>query len=469
WPSVPVVVAAIPGDWKDQFNAYKAWVKTWNKPLKPRQDWFRNLFSFATYTGHPFGSKLDLLDKAEFIRDQVGYCDYIHIFGWAITTEHGHWGDYDHFDRVVSREFFENQVHKAQAAGVPIGLYLDGYLVSPGSVNLTMDQREEWGIRTSDGELLLNYGGVTYNMCPYVKEWRDYLTDVYVRLVRDIGAKGFYIDEFGRNLSDRTCYSTRHGHPVPMPMAPGEQILLKQIREALPADVATYTEYVPSDVTSQYVDGGYSHVTRYGNYDDYITYAPHFADLQRFALPDVKIFEIYSSTPLGNGNWYPLKYFFFNGNGYYLVIAGNTYADEHARAFLEKVFRIQHAHADAFTSMDVEPLVRTEVPNLFANRFSMPEKTIWTLNNANFRTLRGPLLKVPHRSGARYRDLWNDRIIDAKVEEDTAVLTFEIGPRSVGCIVQERASGAEAGRYFTSSGLLLQTKTGRHCSLIIVD
>ena len=47
WTSVPVVVAVVPGDWKDQLNTYLAWVRSWHKPLVPRQQWFREVFAFA--------------------------------------------------------------------------------------------------------------------------------------------------------------------------------------------------------------------------------------------------------------------------------------------------------------------------------------------------------------------------------------------------------------------------------------
>ncbi|HOJ23133.1 MAG TPA: hypothetical protein PLY56_16520, partial [Armatimonadota bacterium] len=66
-----------------------------------------------------------------------------------------------------------------------------------------------------------------------------------------------------------------------------------------------------------------------------------------------------------------------------------------------------------------------------------PKKTVWTLLNTNHRTLRGHLMTVPHRPGARYYDAWNQRPITANVRGDVAELVFDIGPREVGCIVQQ--------------------------------
>jgi len=62
---------------------------------------------------------------------------------------------------------------------------------------------------------------------------------------------------------------------------------------------------------------------------------------------------------------------------------------------------------------------------------------VWTLCNANPRTLRGEVIAVPHREGATYRDLWHDRPVEARVEGGQAYLSVEIGPRDVGCVAQE--------------------------------
>jgi len=197
------------------------------------------------------------------------------------------------------------------------------------------------------------------------------------RVAEEIEPNGLYIDELGRSMVRRTCYATDHGHRVPMGMSPGEMLLARQIREAVPPEIATYTEYVPPDVFCQFVDGAFGHVPLYGHRDGYDAVAPHYVNLHRFAFPDVKIFELIYSVPLRNGNWFLLKY-----------------------------------------------------------PFSTPTKAVWTLFNANYRTIRGKLLVVPHREGARHHDAWNGRPVDATVEKNKAELTFVIGPRAVGCIVQ---------------------------------
>ncbi|NOZ21028.1 MAG: hypothetical protein GXP25_08055 [Planctomycetes bacterium] len=441
WMSIPVLAAVIPGDWKDQFSTYQAWVKTWYRPLVPRKDWFRKVFAFCPGSptarmAEPVEKRIDFVAKAEELKKAIGACDYMHLFGWAKTEKYGHWGDYDHYDAVGGRERFVKQVRRCQDAGTPVGLYLDGYLVSTKSIKPTMEQRKRWAIRTAKGEMLYHKSYDAHSMCPYVSAWRDYLANVYKRVAAEVKPNGMYIDEFGRCMPHRTCYSKEHGHPSPMGMAPGERILIRQIREAAPPEIATYTEYIPSDVTCRYLDGGFGHVSLYGWRKGYDDVAPHYVDLHRFAFPDFKSFELIYYVPGKNGNYYLLRYPFFNGNGYYLTGACLT-SDEHTQAFYKNVFRVQHEHVDAFTSEDVEPLVRTETPNLFANRFSTSRKTVWTLFNANYRTLRGKLMVVPHREGTNYFDSWNNRPVEATIKGGMAELSFEIGPRQVGCIVQK--------------------------------
>jgi len=96
------------------------------------------------------------------------------------------------------------------------------------------------------------------------------------------------------------------------------------------------------------------------------------------------------------------------------------------------------AHREAFSSDDVEPLVPTLVPGVFANRFTSQSETVWTLYNANGRTVRGALLEVPHVERAKYEDAWNGSELVPALTGAVAVLSLELGPQEIGCIVQTR-------------------------------
>ncbi|MBT3380900.1 MAG: hypothetical protein HN742_12645 [Lentisphaerae bacterium] len=440
WQSVPVVAAVIPGDWKDQLKVYLDWVKTWYTPVAPRKPWFQDVYSFGP--GSPtsimhrsLAERTDFVEKATRIHNAIGACDYMHLFGWAKTKTYGHWGDYDHYEAVGGLTHFAGEVKRCQESGTPVGLYLDGYLVHTKSQKPLPEQREAWAVRTAKGEMLYHKSYDAHSMCPYVAAWRNYLTDAFKRVAAEVKAMGMYIDEFGKCMTSRTCYATDHGHPVPMGMSPGERLLTRQIREALRPEIATYAEYVPADVASQEMDGAFGHVALDGWRKGYDSVAPHYVNLQRFAVPDFKTFELIYYVPMRNGNWFLLKYPFFNGTGYYLT-GSCLQADEHAAAFWKTAYRVLHAHRDAFRSSDVEPLVRTAIPNLFANRFSTQSKNVWTLFNANYRTVRGAILRVRHPAKAAYMDAWNERPVAHQVRDGEATITLEIGPRAVGCVVQ---------------------------------
>jgi hypothetical protein len=447
WQSVPVVVQVVPGDWRDQLHVYRNWVKSWHKPLAARKDWFRRLWAFPTYgpnqsPSQPLDERLDLVGLAQRRNSRVpASTDYMHLYGWAISKEYGHWGGYHHFHQYggdQGKERFIEAVRRCQAAGIPVGLYLDGYLVSTKSDKPSKADVEKWAVRTADGKMLYHKNYDAHSMCPYVPEWREHLVAAYRRLAEEIRPDGMYLDEFGKCMVSRICYSHEHGHPSPVGMSPGEWLLTRQIREAIPEKIATYCEFVPADVATQYIDGAYGHVSLNNYREGYADVAPHFVNLHRFALPDFKSFELIYYAGLRNGNWFLLKYPFFNGDGYYLTGGELAGYDDHSRSFLTRVFNLQHEHADAFTSKDVDPLVPTAQPGLYANRFSTERKCVWTLWNANYRTARGTVLTVPHVAGAQYFDAWNERPIAAKIQGEQATLELEIGPRSVGCIVQHR-------------------------------
>lgn len=438
WECVPVAIAAVPGDWRDQVAAYRDWLRTWYRPAAPRKPWFARVFDFPSYCPsepftRPLDERVDLLGQVKRIEDALGCRDYLHLFGWAITPEHGHWGAYDEYHQLGGLQRFVEEVRKCQRSGVPVGLYLDGYLVATRATKPTMEQRERWAIRTADGKMLYHESYDAHSMCPYTPGWREHLAAAYRRVAAEVKPDGMYLDEFGRNMVSRICHAKDHGHRSPMGMSPGEWLLSKDFRAAIPPEIALYCEYVPNDIMCQHLDGAFGHTALHGNRDGYDRFSPHYLNLQRFIQPDFKVFELIYYAPLKNGNWSLLKYPFFNGEGYYMT--GYATGDAHSRAFLSKALRLLREHGDAFASADVEPLVATAAPGLFANRFSGPAETVWTLFNANHRTLRGPLITVPHRDGASYRNAWADKPIDATVRDGSATLAIEIGPRQVGCIV----------------------------------
>jgi len=445
WKSVPVTIAVIPGDWKDQFASYKDWVSTWYKKTTPVLDWFNQTFAFAYFDNNPEGSH-DFIKGAMEFKERFGYIDYLHIFGWANTRKYGHWGDYSHYESVGNKKEFASNIKKLQKEfNIPVGLYLDGYLITDKSELLPKEKKLAWSVKQPDGTPYRDYN--SFVECQYVKGWQDYLISRFKEVNQITGAKGMYCDELGMSLRARVCYDTLHGHPIPYYMASSENEIMKGIKAALP-DVAIYNEYGGTDVMTQFNDGGLTYVTSWNSYSPewfnvtgnipYNEIAPQYLDIRRFAFPEFKTFDvILTQVPWKDGNWSLGKFPFFNGNSYFHRVDEGKDGDEEALKMFRTIRSLQNEYKLEFSSKDVEPFVTTLYPNIFANRFSTSTRDVYTLFNANFRTANGILLKVRYKPGSRYKDVWNNRELEiSEIKDGLAALRIEIGPRSVICVVR---------------------------------
>jgi len=429
------------GDWHGAFEAYKRWVETWYRPLLPRKRWFREVFFFRQdYL------REGLLDfkrgvyrferKIEIARRAFGGCDYLHIFDWGACGRRGRTGDYNPWGEIIpGPEEFRRAVEKLQGNGVPVGLYIEGYLVDHRS-DVGRAHLEEWGMRDTSGKLMpYTPGCPEFIMCPMVKAWQEYLAGVYRRVSSETGALGFYIDEFG--FAGRFCRAKGHGHPVPCHVLRGERELTRRIRLALPSKCVVYTEETPCDVNSQCQDGSFTYCVNAGQ-----TWLRPYLEvplkLFRFAFPDFKTFEIITCDRPTGSNVEAVKQVFFNGEGLWIQGEPESWFTKETRETIRKCMGLLRAHKEAIASENVNPFVPTLVGRVFANEFKGKRESVWLLYNANPLTVRGPVLSVQHIEGTRYFDLWNGREIKPAVEGGKAVISLEIGPHDVGMVVRRQ-------------------------------
>jgi hypothetical protein len=436
-------VTACTGGWRAIFATYRKWLAGWYCP-PPAKPWFQRTFAFITrnahYESYPKPTDRGAVKPAvDLARKLLGWCDMVHLFGWSSLPAYGDWGDYAHYDEAVGGlPGFRANIGAAQAGGVAVGLYQDGYLSN--EKGQTVGSRaKEWAMRRADGspDFIPVYNA--YNQCPTSEGWRNHLAGVYRRVVRETGVRGMYIDEYGATDGRWVCHAKDHGHNgTEVPYA-GEVATMRAIRGAVGPGVALYTEYPPAEVSRTILDGSFTYQALWSV--DQEPLAPHFIDLPRFAFPEFKQFHIIHYAPMRSGNWSLLKFPFFNGESYDLGEPNLTACDGPALAFLRQAMRVLCTYRDAFGSRDVDPLVDTLADGLFANAFRAPTRTVWTLYNANGRNLRGALLRVRHSPGATYTDAWNQTRLHPEVRGGWATLRLELGPKAVGCVVQERAGG----------------------------
>lgn len=436
--TVPVILQAHAGDWHTALGLYRQWARTWYRPQVPRKEWFRRVFYYQqvlawSHLTDPVTREWHMAKVVSTFRDLFGCLDYLHIFDFGQSNVYGRVGDYSHYDELGGLDRMRAAIKEAQDMGVRVGLYIEGYLC---------DNRGVWGrehvpancIIQQDGTPLMWSGSDTETMmCAAAPGWRDHLAETYNRVAGELQPDGMYIDQYGFTDTWKTCWSREHGHPVPAAPLRGERGTTEAIRKSIPPGIANLTEETPNDVNSQHQDGalGYSVTQSDPNL------MPHRVDLFRFMFPDFKVFQLVNYNQFTEGGWHLLKWPFFSGEAWFLQGWPEDYCPE-AAAFLRQAFAISHRYADAFTSGDVSPLVPTLKSTVYANRFAAPQVTVWTLYNAQYRTFRGDLLRVPHPPGTRYRDAFTGREIRPRVSGSEAVIPVTIGPGAVGCVVAER-------------------------------
>ena len=427
------------GDWRAIFAAYTDWLKTWFHPAAPRKAWFERSFAMASGNAHYHASTSPqergaVEPNVDTMLQYIGLCDYTHLFGWSATKRYGDWGDYDHYDETVGGlAYFRDNIRRLQDRGIAVSLYLDGYLSSK-TGQLAGTHAKEWAMKNADGspQYVATYDA--YNQCPYQKGWQDHLAAVYRRVEHDLGPKIMYIDEYGSTDGRWLCHAEDHGHNgYEIPYA-GEVAMLKRIRETVGPDVVLYTEYPPAEVSRQLLDGSITYQALWSAEQESLS--PHFIDLPRFAFPDFKQLHITYYVTTRAGNWWLLKFPFFNGEVYRVGVPNLPNMDEPSLAFLRRAIEVQCAHRAAFASRDVCPLVPTEVSGVFANLFQASKENVWTLYNANGRSVHQPVLRVKHTSGATYEDAWEKKLLRPAIQDGWARVSPGLGPKGIGCVVQ---------------------------------
>lgn len=237
-----------------------------------------------------------------------------------------------------------------------------------------------------------------YAMCVNAEKFADYTINDVVRVVKETGADGVRLDEFGGG--GHLCYSTMHKHIFSNegwgnPVLQAVGCILRGIREKLGQsgkEVLLLTEFPGHDMLVSALDGAlcYDSISRR-------SFArPAQINLLRFYFRNCKLFEIVEDA--GDHKPAPWDLWLWNAVGVY---NSGEYPD-HIRALLLD-------NNDAFDYGELEPLVDTVCGGVYANRFTSGRKRIWTLFNAAGHTVNQPLLKPEHDGDVHYVELTTGR------------------------------------------------------------
>ena len=445
--TVRTILGFANGDWHPAFAAYTRWLQTWYPPSDPRKQWFREVFNFRQRFLHSYDPLYDHatgtyhLERALAEADaHFGGIEYLHIFDWGnlpgVGRVYGRIGDHSPFDGYLAGgiKAFRQAIKGVREAGVPVGLYIEGYLLQEKG-KLGQAHGHDWQIVTQRGERLYWKDSTEMMICSGVSAWRTVQAETYAARVRELDVDGMYLDQFGFANTGKDCWSAKHGHPTPSSTVESEYGLSRQVRDGIDgakSGVALYCEETPCDVNSQNQDGSFTYHMKHCRRAR--PWAP--IHMPRFTIPLFKTFEILvCDRPMG-GWTEGVKWTFFNGEGIWLEGPADEWFRPETLATIRKCHAILREHRDAFSSDRPTPLVPTLVPGIFANRFPTGNKVVYTLYNARHRTYRGPVLSLARREGMRCRDLWREcEVIPRVRDEKRLAFDVELQPRGVGALM----------------------------------
>jgi len=155
-----------------------------------------------------------------------------------------------------------------------------------------------------------------------------------------------------------------------------------------------------------------------------------------------------------------LQHAFFNGVGYesWENIWGiwNQIPDRHAEA-LRRISKIERKFAEALISPEWEPHTPVVQPFVYASKFPFATSVLWTFVNRNEYDVFGPQIRIQHKPGVRYYDLWNGVELNPQIQGGSAVLSFSMEAHGYGSVLAAPAPAAALDTFLSQMASLAKT------------
>ncbi len=133
-----------------------------------------------------------------------------------------------------------------------------------------------------------------------------------------------------------------------------------------------------------------------------------------------------------------LQFAFFNGEGWeswenvWGIWNGVTPRDAEAT---RRMATLERGVAPFLLSAAWEPLYPTQMYGVFASKWPLEGRTVWTIVNRNEYDSDGAQMSVPFRAGDRYYDLYHGVELKTEQHGSTTVLSFPIEAHGMGMVL----------------------------------
>ncbi|NLX95365.1 MAG: hypothetical protein GXY83_04245 [Rhodopirellula sp.] len=446
--------------------ALKAHAGDWRGPMRDYADWCHHVWKFR-----PYPSKLKSIHnmiaagwgqsplfadgkyRTDFVQPR---CDCIELMSWWEWSPLGpfgtpfdeleekigaaayqRWKGYFLPDPVTGKKMFSNNPgdydgYNQRWGGLPaLREAIDTYRRMGAMATLYTDPfradyntkygrqwGEKWGVVQADGKQQSHYEA--WNPCLDVAGYRQWVAETMGRVMRETGADGIRLDEYGHRGS--ACFSTLHQHTYAergttewqRAVAESTRLVREAMDQVKPDSVLT-TEHPGYDYLLQYLEG----CITYDVTVQATELRPLECNLQRFYFPECKAYELdhrgadlkhrkrFWNAVESFGSYYPLAY-----------------------------DRILRENEDVFAARRCEPLIPTAAQYVYANRFQHGEKTIFTLYNATGHTFSGPALPIQLKQDEHVFDLLRSIEVECPPVADGVVVEALLAQDDVGCLVR---------------------------------
>ncbi len=427
------------GDWREPFEAYRDWVRR-TFPRRPSNTMDDVFYCRRDY---PLGGTSYLFDVAKPAysfekliaesRWAFGGVDMVDISGWAYNETLGRVGTYTTND-LGGLNALGKGIRASHAKGVQVGLYFEGYLLDKRARNAAQGLAE-WQLIRGGNKPAWWPGDMEFFCCPGAKGWQDALAADIAEVARASKADAVYVDQLGICDVSKECWSANHDHPVPSNPIQTEIALLKRIRAELDKvrpECAIYIEHIPCDAMTPYIDGAFNLGMKHTKHPMGPTKLP----LHRYLQPSIPVFEMVAHgirpIPAEEDD---LKLAFFHGMGLWLKGRGASWYSESFREKAGDFYPIYQKFGRYFRSADATPHIDTLAEGVYANAFPHDGNVLYTLYNANDRSVAGPLLTLPEADGKSVTSLVDGVPLTLDSLDDATVLLGSLPPQGVAGVV----------------------------------